>query len=255
MVGAQGPQLALAGGDLALLLVEQAQAGLERAPPGLGQLHPLEQRPAARAEQVGAGAGVAEGDQRLVDARLERRALLHQEEPEAGPLALGAHPRVGQPDRRHQLAARELGQHPGVDAVGLAGKRRQALHLARVGDLDLPAQPLEQVVDEAGAGHRFDRGADRLSVAADALGEPRQPVGVGRGGTDLDRRAALVEQVEVETAATEIQSGVQHCNGPPLGSSWWTSRSLPPRRPSFITFRRTHEQGPRVLRPAPTSGA
>jgi hypothetical protein len=31
------------------------------------------------------------------------------------------------------------GQHPGVDAVGLAGERRQPLHLLRVRDLDLPA--------------------------------------------------------------------------------------------------------------------
>jgi hypothetical protein len=42
-----------------------------------------------------------------------------------------------------------------------------------VGDLDLPALPLERVVDEAGAGHRLDHGADRLVVdLLDAAGEP-----------------------------------------------------------------------------------
>jgi hypothetical protein len=34
---------------------------------------------------------------------------------------------IGQPDRGHQIARRQLGQHPGVDAVGLAGQRRQPL--------------------------------------------------------------------------------------------------------------------------------
>src|SRR5207244_13062838 len=73
----------------------------------------------------------------------------YEEEAEARALARAAHARVGQPDRRHQLAPRELGQHPGVDPVGLAGQRRQPLHLACVGDLHLPAGALELVVDEA----------------------------------------------------------------------------------------------------------
>jgi hypothetical protein len=53
---------------------------------------------------------------------------------------------VGQPDRRRQLAAGELGQHPGVDPVGLAGKRRQPFHLLRVRDHHLPARELEPLV-------------------------------------------------------------------------------------------------------------
>jgi hypothetical protein len=43
------------------------------------------------------------------------------------------------PDRRDQVATCQLGQHPGVDPIGLAGQRRQPLHLLRIGDLDLPA--------------------------------------------------------------------------------------------------------------------
>jgi Transposase DDE domain len=42
------------------------------------------------------------------------------------------------------------------------------------------------------------------------------PVRVGRRGADLDRLTLTVEQVKVETLATEIQSGVQHRSGPPL---------------------------------------
>jgi hypothetical protein len=59
-----------------------------------------------------------------VHALLQAGAVTDEVQPPARPFALGAHLRVGQPDRRHQIAARELGQHPGVDPVGLAGQRR-----------------------------------------------------------------------------------------------------------------------------------
>ena len=150
------------------------------------------------------------GEQDRVHALLQARAVADEVQPPARPLALGAHARVGQPDRRHQIAAGELGQHPGVDPVGLAGQRRQPLHLLRVGDLDLPAGELEPVVHEAGAVHRLDRGADRRAVTIEPLAQAAQTIGVRRRRTDLDRRTLSVEQVEVETLATEIQTGVQH---------------------------------------------
>jgi DNA-binding beta-propeller fold protein YncE len=112
------------------------------------------------------------------------------------------------------------------DPVGLASQRSQPLHLLRVGDLDLPTLKLEPVVHEAGAVHRLDRRPDRLAVTCEPLTQATQPVGVGRRCADLDGRALTVEQVEVETLATEIQTGVQHRNGPPLDSSQTTNRSL-----------------------------
>jgi len=39
---------------------------------------------------------------------------------------------------------------------------------------------------------------------------------IRRRGTDLDRFTLCVEQVKLDTLATEIQTGVQHCNGPPF---------------------------------------
>src|SRR5690242_4727124 len=69
---------------------------------------------------------------------------------------------------------------------------------------------------EAGTVHRLDRGADRLAVTSDALAQVLQPISVGRRSAALDRLALSVEQVEVETLATEIQTGVQHRNGPPF---------------------------------------
>jgi hypothetical protein len=149
-------------------------------------------------------------EQDRVDPLLEAGAVADEVEAEAGPLPLGAHLRVGQPDRRHQLPPGELGQHPGVDPVGLAGQRRQPLHLQRIGDLHLPAGQLQPVVDEAGAGHRLDRCPHRPPVAADPLGEPAKTIRVWGSRAYLERLPTLVQQVEVETLTAEIQTSVQH---------------------------------------------
>src|SRR5262249_9847784 len=53
--------------------------------------------------------------------------------------------------------------------------------------------------------------------------------------TNLDRRPLRVEQMEVETLATEIQTGVQHCVGPPFVSRGRAEHVLP-GRPFFMTF-------------------
>jgi hypothetical protein len=114
---------------------------------------------------------------------LQRAALAHQEQPPACPLALGALLKLGQPDRRRELAPGELGQHPGVDLVGLARQRREALDPLRVGDLDLPPQALELIVHKASAVHRLDRRADRLAIDVYAIHQAAQPVGIRRHNT------------------------------------------------------------------------
>jgi hypothetical protein len=75
---------------------------------------------------------------------------------------------------------------------------------------------LEPVVHEPGAVHRLDRGTDRLAVTREPLRQTTKAVDVGRRRAHLDSCTVSVEQVEVETRATEIQTGVQHRNGPPL---------------------------------------
>src|SRR5207249_5951286 len=87
LVGAELLQLPLERGDLSVELVDQTQTRLERARPRLGQLEPLERPAAANAEQVTGRAGLAEAEQRLVDAVFERAAVLDQVQPEARPLA------------------------------------------------------------------------------------------------------------------------------------------------------------------------
>jgi hypothetical protein len=236
VVGAQAVKLALGLRDLALELVDQRDRCQHVRAPRIGHLEPFEQLAAALTEEVRDGAWLAEGHQRRVHSVLERDPVANQVQPPAGPLALGAHPRVRQPDRRHELAPAELGQHPGVDAVGLAGQWREALDLLGVGNLDLPAELLEAVVHEARAGHRLDR-----RLHATKWRQPRrqasEPVRVRGHGGLRHRRPVAVDDTDVDALATQIQSGVKHVQeGPPPVGSDSDRTSLPPRRPLFMTF-------------------
>jgi len=65
-------------------------------------------------------------------------------------------------------------------------------------------------VHEAGPVHRLNRGADRFVVKSETLAQATQPVGIRRRRSHLHGRTLTVEQMEVETLATEIQTGVQH---------------------------------------------
>jgi hypothetical protein len=69
---------------------------------------------------------------------------------------------------------------------------------------------LEPVVHEARPVHRLNRRADRLVVNGETLAQAAQTVGIRRRPSHLDGRTLGVEQVEVETLAAEIQTGVQH---------------------------------------------
>ena len=129
--------------------------------------------------------------------------MLDEVKAKAGELSLFSDPRVGQPDRRHQVSVRERCQDLGVDPIRLAGKRRQALDLLGVCDLDVPALCLERVVDEAGPGHRLDHGRDGLSVGLlDSAGERSQGSSVRRRDELVDVIALIGDQADVELLAT-----------------------------------------------------
>jgi hypothetical protein len=95
VVGAEPAQLALAVADLSVELVDQPQAGLDRGLPRLGKAEPGEQLPAANAEQIGDGAGLAVREQDRMHALLQAGAVAHQVQTPARTLPLGAHARVG----------------------------------------------------------------------------------------------------------------------------------------------------------------
>jgi hypothetical protein len=111
MVGVEPAQLAFAVADLAVELVDQAQAGLDRRVPRLRQVESGQELAAA---EVGDRAGLSVGKQHRVHALLEAGAVTHEVEAPARTLALGTDERVRQSDRRHQVPPPELGQHPGV---------------------------------------------------------------------------------------------------------------------------------------------
>ena len=52
----------------------------------------------------------------------------------------------------------------------------------------------------------------------DAISEPAQTIAVRRHRTDLDTIAPLIQQAIVQPPTTEIQSSVQHEDGPPSNS-------------------------------------
>jgi hypothetical protein len=106
--------------------------------------------------------------------------MTNEVQPPPRPLPFGSDTRVGQPDRRYQIAPRQLGQHPGVDPVGHAGQRRETFYFLRVGDLDLPTGEFEPVVHEAGAVHRFDRSPNRRAMAIESLTQIAESVSVRR---------------------------------------------------------------------------
>jgi hypothetical protein len=54
----------------------------------------------------------------------------------------------------------------------------------------------------------------------------------------------LVDQADVEPLATELQSSVQHENGPPRARSSVNTRSVSPGRPSLTAVRAKHEPRP-----------
>ena len=175
----------------------------------------LQQSAAGDAEQVGHVALVAEGDQRRVHPVLQRRAVLDQMQPPAGDLPLAPQLERGQPDRRHQIPERQLGQHPRVDLVGLARQRRQPLDLLRVGDQHLPAVRDQLVVHEPGAVHRLDHPAHRLAVHRHPTREPIQAVAIRGRREAVDQLPLIGDQAHVNPFATQIQTNMQHEHSSP----------------------------------------
>ena len=81
---------------------------------------------------------------------------------------------------------------------------------------------------EAGARHRFDRRPQRLPVPAETPRELAQAVRIRGRRADLQRLSPLIQQVEVDTLAAEIQTKVQH-------GGWASSRSLSVDNPEAAT--------------------
>jgi hypothetical protein len=77
---------------------------------------------------------------------------------------------------------------------------------------------VQRVAHEPRPGHRLDHPA-HAALRPDALNQPPQAVGVRRRGEPPDHAAIVADQADIQALATEIQSSVQHENGPPRARS------------------------------------
>jgi hypothetical protein len=155
VLGAQAAQLGLAGGDLPLELVDQAQARPQRARPGLGQRQPLQQPAPGQAEEVGDRAGLAVCEQERVHALLEAGAMADEVEPETGPLPLGGtlgsgSQSAGTSSRRQSSASTQASIRSVLQASEASRQRAQTVCVRRGGTgCERGALLVEQVVVEA----------------------------------------------------------------------------------------------------------
>jgi hypothetical protein len=122
---------------------------------------------------------------------------------------------VGSGDLRDQRPAGELGEHPGVDLVGLRRQGREPSDALGIGDQHIPARELEAVVDEAGTVHRLDGRSHRPAFGGDPPDERAQRTGIGRDRRHQRSRAVIAQHMHVEPLSRQVQSGVQHRVGPP----------------------------------------
>jgi hypothetical protein len=123
----------------------------------------------------------------------------------------------GKPQRRHQLAAAELGQKTRVDLVRLRRQRRDRLHLARISDLDLPAASDELVAHPEHAAHHLQA---RGHVIAQFQDEASEPVPISADPAPADDLAANAERAPLRLPIRPIESDILHL-GPP--SRWDSS--------------------------------
>src|SRR5487761_1209936 len=143
-----------------------------------------------------------------------------------GPLPFATILRRREPDRRHQVAAAQLGQHPRIDLVRLAGERGEAFDPHRIGDIDAPSRHLQLVMNEASAVHRLDRRVHRLSVLLKATDEGTQPIAVGQHCPGVDGFATVGHGMDIHALPAEIESNVQHYPGASSAVSGPTTRRL-----------------------------
>ena len=117
MIGAPFLELDRQPRDLKLEVVAQPEADVDVAPPRVRDLQAVEPLAVGQTEQIRHRARMPEGDQRRVDTVLQRRAMPDQVQTKTRERALATDARVGQPDRRHQIAPRQVGQHPGIASI------------------------------------------------------------------------------------------------------------------------------------------
>jgi hypothetical protein len=130
-----------------------------------------------------------------VHALLEAGAVADEVQPPACALAFGAHARVGQPDRRHQIAVRELGEHQASMRSVLQAKG--ASPFALCASTISTCQPASSSRSCTNLAPFIDAiAARRRAVPLEPLTQAIKSVCARRCRTDADGRTLRTEQVE-----------------------------------------------------------
>ena len=155
--------------------------------------------------------------------------------------------------RRAALTRPGTTTHPRIDAVDLARQGRQPLDPLRAGDLDLPAAALQRVMHEPRPIHRLDHRPDRdRAVTRTRPGARTRTRRQHRAVSRRPRRDRHPRRPgSIQPLAAEIQSSVQHQDGPPSAlAPTGTRRSVPPaggphdiREHSSLEFAHIHHHG------------
>jgi hypothetical protein len=100
-------------------------------------------------------------------------------------------------------------------------------------------------VNEPGAGHRLDAGADRLSVhLIDPPRQPAQRVDVGRNREPVETLSPPPQQADIKPLPTEVAPSTQHVKRGLLGTRLAdTAERLTNRGPFFVAVQRRRATG------------
>jgi ABC-type ATPase involved in cell division len=132
--------------------------------------------------------------------------MTHQMQAKGRELALAADRGVGQPDRGHQIAPRQLASTlASMRSVLQASGARPLTFCASAINTSQPCSSSVSCTNRAV--HRLDHRA--YPPTRRPIGQTAQAIGVRRHRRLGDHLAARVEQTDIEPTSTQIQSSVQ----------------------------------------------
>jgi len=210
-------ELAVGELDLDRDAVDQAQVGFDAACRDLGQGELAEQPASAFAEGVAQRRCDAVLGEDGVDLALEAGTDPHQACPHAGEPPRLSGLRRGDPGLGQQVAAKQVGQHPGIHGVVLDPPSRDGLGGQRVSHVGRDAGVRQQVGQPAPSeggleGHLHGLGAQFAEHAQDLGRLAQHPPA-------QHQLTALVERGQVRPLAMKVDSDVHHGMGLQFGLS------------------------------------
>jgi len=114
----------------------------------------------------------------------------------------------GHPDRREEVGARQLGEVPDIDGIGLGAGLPDDLNLARIRDRDAVAGSLEPIVETLPVERGLHCGGDRRRGFAQNGAEL---IGVDEQSPSLaDELTGVGERAQRDVTFVQVESGEGH---------------------------------------------